>query len=75
MVSKVIVKLVVDKTGNPTHVRVVHGVSEALDEKATEAVRKSHFKPVTKDGQPVAVDLVIEVKFEIYPNGVVVPKL
>jgi hypothetical protein len=34
-----------------------------LDEKAIEAVRRWRFKPSTKDGQPVAVMINVEVNF------------
>lgn len=56
----------VDKDGNPSHVRVVRGAGHGLDEKAVEAVRQYRFKPATKDGEPVMVDLYIDVKFQIF---------
>jgi len=37
-----------------------------LDEKAIEAVRQWKFKPATKDGHPVAVQVNIEVSFRLY---------
>lgn len=59
------VYLWVEADGTPSHVRVVRGVGMGLDEKAVEAVRKYKFRPATKDGKPVAVDLYIDVNFEI----------
>jgi protein TonB len=59
------VYLWVEADGTPSHVRVVRGVGMGLDEKAVEAVRKYRFRPATKDGKPVAVDLYIDVNFEI----------
>ena len=58
------VYLWVDKNGHPTHVRVVKGVGMGLDEKAVDAVRQYKFKPATRDGQPVAVDLYVMVNFQ-----------
>jgi len=60
------VYLIVDEKGMPTHVRVVRGVGMGLDEKAVEAVRQYRFKPGTKDGKPVSVDLYIDVNFQIF---------
>jgi protein TonB len=60
------VYLWVDEKGNPSHVRVIRGVGMGLDEKAVEAVRQYKFKPATKDGKPVAVDLYINVDFQIF---------
>jgi protein TonB len=60
------VYLIVDEKGMPTHVRVVRGVGMGLDEKAVEAVRQYRFKPGMKDGKPVAVDLYIDVNFQIF---------
>jgi protein TonB len=56
----------VDKNGNPSHVRVVRGIGHGLDEKAVEAVRQFKFKPATKDGEPVTVDIYLDVTFRIF---------
>lgn len=60
------VYLIVDANGNPSHVRVVRGVGMGLDEKAVEAVRQYKFKPAMMNGKPVAVDLYIDVNFQIF---------
>lgn len=59
------VYLWVDEQGNPSHIRVAHGVGMGLDEKALEAVRQYRFKPATQNGKPVKVDLYVEVTFTI----------
>ena len=64
--GKVRVYLWVDENGNPSNVRVVHGVGMGLDEKAVEAIRQYKFKPATLDGRPVTVDLYIDVNFQIF---------
>jgi protein TonB len=64
--GNVLVDLIVDEQGNPTHVRVARGVGLGLDEKAVEAVRQYRFKPATRDGKPVKVELSIEVNFQIF---------
>ena len=37
-----------------------------LDEKAIEAVRLWKFEPARKNGQPVAVQINVEVDFRLY---------
>jgi protein TonB len=64
--GNVLVGLIVDEQGNPSHVRVLRGAGLGLDEKAVEAVRQYRFRPATKDGRPVKVELSVEVWFEIY---------
>jgi protein TonB len=64
--GNVLVDLIVDEQGNPTHVRVARGVGMGLDEKAVEAVRQYKFKPATKDGKPVKVELTVDVNFQIF---------
>jgi protein TonB len=44
----------------------VRGVGMGLDEKAVEAVRQYKFKPATRDGKPVKVDLYVDVNFNIF---------
>ncbi len=64
--GNVLVDLIVDEQGMPSHVRVARGVGMGLDEKAVEAVRQYKFKPATKDGKPVKVELTVEVNFQIF---------
>jgi periplasmic protein TonB len=60
------VYLWVDEQGNPSHVQVTRGVGMGLDQKAVEAVKQYKFKPATKDGKPVKVDLYVDVNFTIF---------
>jgi periplasmic protein TonB len=62
----VTVNLWVDEKGNPTHVRVLHGVGMGLDEKALAAVKQYKFKPALEGGKPVTVELNVEVNFQIF---------
>jgi len=62
----VLLNLVVDEQGKPTHVHVVRGLGHGLDEKAIEAVRQYKFKPGMENGQPVAVALNIQVNFQMF---------
>ena len=65
----VILAIVVDENGNPTHIRVVKPLGMGLDEKAIEAVEKWRFRPGMKDGQPVRVVAQIEINFRLLVPG------
>jgi len=62
----VLVSIQVDTTGRPSHIHVLRGIGLGLDEKAMEAVRQYKFKPAMENGHPVAVELNIEVNFQIF---------
>jgi protein TonB len=62
----VILSIVVDPQGHPRSIHVARSLGLGLDEKAVEAVRKWKFEPGTKDGQPVAVQVNVEVNFRLY---------
>jgi TonB family protein len=60
------VSLVVDPSGAARNVVIATPLGLGLDEKAVEAVRAWKFEPATKDGQPVAVAIMVEVDFHLY---------
>jgi protein TonB len=60
------VYLIVGADGRPRGVRVVRGVGMGLDEKAVAAVQQYKFKPAMQNGKAVAVDLYIDVNFQIF---------
>jgi periplasmic protein TonB len=62
----VTVNLIVDQQGRPQNVHTIRGVGMGLDEKAVEAVRQYKFRPAMEGGKPVAVELNIEVNFQIF---------
>jgi TonB family protein len=57
--------LIVGADGVPRNVRVLVSLGMGLDEKAVEAVQKWKFEPGMKDGKPVAVELAVEVDFQL----------
>ena len=61
-----LVRLIVDANGNPQNLKLVRSIGYGLDEAALEAVKKYRFKPAMKSGQPVAVEMAIEVNFRLY---------
>jgi TonB family protein len=58
--------IVVDKTGQVRNIRVSKPLGLGLEHKAVEAVTKWRFSPAEKDGQPVAVELGVQVDFHLY---------
>lgn len=62
----VVLWVVVGPDGRTKDIRVQRSLGLGLDEKAMEAVRNWKFEPARKDGQPVAVQINVEVNFRLY---------
>jgi TonB family protein len=62
----VILWVVVGPDGRVHDMKVVRPLGLGLDEKALEAVKQWKFEPARKDGQPVAVQINVEVNFRLY---------
>ena len=62
----VILWVVIGPDGRVHDMRVQRSLGLGLDEKAMEAVRTWKFDPARKDGQPVAVQVNVEVNFRLY---------
>lgn len=62
----VVLWVVIGPDGRPRDMRVQRSLGMGLDEKAMEAVKQWKFEPAKKDGQPVAVQVNIEVNFRLY---------
>jgi TonB family protein len=63
-----LLRTVVDANGVPRQIVIARPIGFGLDEKAVEAVRNSHFRPATANGQPVPVVVDLVVTFRIYSN-------
>lgn len=62
----VVLWVIVGPDGRPRDIRIQRSLGMGLDEKAIEAVRQWKFDPAKKDGQPVAVQINVEVNFRLY---------
>jgi hypothetical protein len=62
----VIVNLIVETTGIPSHVRIVRSDDPVFNENSILAAEKYRFAPATRDGHPVTAVLGIEVEFNSY---------
>lgn len=58
--------LTVNQQGIPTHVHILNPLGCGLDAQAVRAVEGWRFQPAEKDGQPVAVEIAVEVAFRLY---------
>jgi TonB family protein len=64
--GSVLLWLVVGPEGRPHSIRIQRSLGMGLDEKAVAAVSTWHFQPGTLNGQPVAVEVNVEVSFRLY---------
>ena len=58
--------LIVERDGHPTNIRILSPLGSGLDVKAVQAVQNWRFQPAEKDGQPVRVEIAVEVNFHLY---------
>jgi TonB family protein len=63
-----LLRTVVDASGTPRQIVIARPIGFGLDEKAVDAVKKSHFQPATLNGQAVPVVIDMVVTFRIYSN-------
>ena len=64
--EKVVVGLIVDASGMPRDVHIVHSFKPDFDAKAVQAVQGYRFTPAMRHQKPVAVAMSIEVSFKLY---------
>jgi TonB family protein len=62
----VVMKILVNKAGEVVRVRLERALGMGLDQNAMEGVTRWRFSPATHNGQPVAVEMNIEVAFNLY---------
>jgi TonB family protein len=58
--------LIVNKEGLPTNIHIMSPLGCGLDAKAVQAIETWRFKPAEKDGEPVRVEIAVEVDFHLY---------
>ena len=63
--GEVVLTCVVAKTGVPARIEVTKSLEEGLDAAAIRALEQWRFEAGTKDGEPVAVRITIEMTFTL----------
>jgi len=62
----VVVSIVVDKDGSVANVNILRPLGLGLDEQAANQIKTWRFIPGTHNNQPVAIEMNIEVSFNLY---------
>lgn len=66
--GKVLLYATIGRDGNVSLVEVIRGADERLNRSAIEALAKWEFYPAMRSGQPIDVDVVVEVPFVLAPR-------
>lgn len=61
----VVLDVIIDSSGRVLDPRIVRPIGLGLDEQAIAAVQNWKFKPATRNGEPVSVEMGLEVQFNI----------
>ena len=61
----VLVHLEIGPDGRPRNLRIDQSLGMGLDEKALEAVQQWKFRPGTRNGKPVVMSALVEVRFRL----------
>lgn len=64
--GNVTISLIVGVDGKPHDLKIECGSAPDLAEKALESISTWKFEPGTKDGEPVMVEIAVEVQFHMY---------
>jgi len=57
---------IVGSDGRTHDIRILRSLGMGLDEKAIDAIRQWRFEPGCKGGVPVAVQINVEVTFQLF---------
>lgn len=62
----VVLALAINEKGGVDAVKVVRHLEPGLDQNAMDAARRWEFAPATKDGNPIAVQMNVDITFKLY---------
>jgi TonB family protein len=65
--GNVILGCVIDKEGHIEGVELIRGLDSRLNQSAMAAMSKWEFFPATRNGEPVDVDVLVEIPFHLQP--------
>jgi TonB family protein len=67
--GKVQLACVIGKDGRVSTVELVRGLDDRLNQSAEEALAKWEFTPATRQGEPVEVEVLVEIPFRLAPHA------
>jgi TonB family protein len=67
--GKVQLACVIGKDGRVSTVELVRGLDDRLNQSAEDALAKWEFTPATRQGEPVDVDVLVEIPFRLAPHA------
>ena len=67
--GKVQLACVIGKDGLVSTVELVRGLDDRLNQSAQDALAKWEFTPATRQGEPVEVDVLVEIPFRLAPRA------
>lgn len=65
--GKIQLACVIGRDGRVSHIELIHSLDERLNQAAEEAMSKWEFAPATRNGEPVDVDVLVEIPFRLAP--------
>jgi TonB family protein len=66
--GKVRLACVIGTDGRVSTIELVNGLDDRLNQSAEEALAKWEFTPATRHGEPVEVDVLVEIPFKLEPH-------
>jgi TonB family protein len=66
--GKIQLACVIGRDGHVSTVELVRGLDARLDRSAEEALAKWEFTPATRHGEPIEVDVLVEIPFHLAPR-------
>jgi TonB family protein len=66
--GRVTLGCVIDRQGHVSGVELIRGIDDRLNRSAEEALSKWEFFPATRKGEPVEVDVLVEIPFRLEPR-------
>lgn len=69
LTGNVVLSIVVTDQGNTDDVTIIRPLGLGLDEAAVSSISQYTFKPATKEGKPIALEVFMNVNFQIFNNA------
>jgi TonB family protein len=61
-----LISLIIDRNGMPQNIRITRSLDPGLDQNAIDAVNHYRFKPAMREGEPIPVQINVEIDFRLH---------